>query len=125
MKAIACLLLACAPAITFAAGDTKTDLEGKWTIEKDRRPLILHFDGGKLHATNRHGTQTSGFRVRVNREGVAEIDIDGDRGLQKGIYRVDGDSLQLAIQAPGADRPKEFNLNRDINEMRFLFKRTK
>ena len=112
-------------------------LEGKWVTNTvytgDGRIIEVQSNSGKpflelvfegayftemLAGAKRRGT-CSAYLVK----GSGEIDLTSTTGMQKGIFRFDGeDTLILCLAEPGEDRPTEFEIKKGSGRVFSFFK---
>jgi uncharacterized protein (TIGR03067 family) len=80
---------------------------GKATPEEVARHIRLVFDGDKLRTKNKDRVTEAEFRLNPDTT-PAEIDLDMDGQVGRGIYVLQGNSLKIVHGEVGHARPTEF-----------------
>jgi len=112
------LLLAAADAKEKQLMSDQKMIQGAWALqsgERNGKPLpeevikhvTLIFSGDKLITKNKDRKTEAVFKLDPNKE-PKEIDLNMEGSVGKGIYQLDGETLQIAHGEVGDDRPKEF-----------------
>lgn len=92
------------PAAPPAAGDARS-LEGFWFGRGNVWQFVMLFQDGRLIITNRSGAEESQYTVNSAAQ-LSEIDlVHSDGRIQRGVYRLDGSTLQLTLADPELERP--------------------
>lgn len=117
---------------------TKSDadaIQGSWSTvaqeangekqEKDK--LKKHtwiFDGEKLTIKEENNAREHSFKLDPGKN-PKTIDIADKRGdgIGLGIYKLDGDTLTMALDKPQRDRPKEFTTKKESTHVVVVLKR--
>ncbi len=127
--------------VATAGGDTKAKIEGTWIMTKaisDGKPkfaeeelkqvmLTAEFKDGKFTLSAEGKVGESGTYKTDAAKKPATIDMvilvgdKFDKGkTQLGIYKIEGDTLTLAVADPGSKtRPKSFDAVKDIEIQTF------
>ena len=80
-------------------------LQGFWFGTGSVRQFVLLMQGERFIVTNRLGSQESTFTVNPQAELPAIDLVRGDGTVQKGVYQMQGDVLELTLADPSLDRP--------------------
>src|SRR5262245_16976023 len=82
-------------------------LAGTWKGLQRFQNYTFKFDGEQLHISNNQGDVSSPYRLSKLPDNTLAIDVNGEFGLQQGIYRIEGDTLTMLIANPGKKRPDD------------------
>ena len=87
----------------------------RWEFMPDGRRIVTRIDGSPLES--RYTTDPTSAPMT--------IDIRFDGGGIHGIYKVDGDTLTMAVVSPGVQRPVTFITKPDDRAAVYVFRRVK
>ena len=132
-------LTVAAPAKDNEAKDDLKKFEGNWTItswrqygqdlEKEGLETAKWTVKGDKYTFAMGGNEEEGKIKLDSSKKPATIDLDITEGMDKGkgqpgIYKIDGDTITIALAAPGAkDRPKDFTSTEDNMQILVTMKR--
>ena len=112
-------------------------LEGTWSIvaqeangkREDKDKIKKHdfvFEGEKLIIKDANKSREHSIQIDP-KQTPKTIDLTDAKGdpVGRGIYKLDGDSLTIAITKPGFDRPAAFTTKKGSNHVVVVLKREK
>jgi uncharacterized protein (TIGR03067 family) len=130
-------LLVAADAPDDAVKKEQGKLQGTWSpvaqevngerLEKDKlKKHTLIFDGDKLTIKEEAKSREHSFKLDPSKA-PKTIDITDKQGdaTGHGIYKLEGDTLTIAIAKPQFDRPAEFTTKKDSSHVMIVLKRDK
>jgi uncharacterized protein (TIGR03067 family) len=117
------------------------ELDGSWLVvsgeadskpipeEEVKRKVVVTFDTAKLVLTEagKEDKVKLTFKINESRK-PKQIDITPEtpkRGVIRGIYEADGDTLKICLGDPGKDRPKKFETKPGSGHKLMILKRQK
>jgi hypothetical protein len=80
-----------------------SDIDGAWMGTGVQQGLTIQFERKVLTLTNRAGSLDSAFEVYPANHSIRII---SDRGEQVGLYRLEGDVLELRVSSIGKPAPR-------------------
>lgn len=97
----------------------QSELEGSWREIGRHRGLTITFHRDQLAIANQAGKRTSQFTLGKKQGTITILRSDG---IQQGVYRLNGDQLEMNLANVGFPPPKDlFETKRDTK--RYLFQR--
>jgi uncharacterized protein (TIGR03067 family) len=129
------LLVAADDAPDDAVKKEQKKFEGTWSPvaqeakgerqEKDKlKKQAWVFDGDKVTIKGEKRSREHSFKLDPSKT-PKNIDITDKRGDETGhgIYKLEGDTLTIALDKPKAERPKEFTTTKDTSHVVIVLKR--
>ena len=95
---------------------------GTWQGLGQLKDFTFQFTPDKMGISNKFGTVWSPYTISQNATQLT-IDIDGENGLQKGIYTIRDDNLTMRIADPLLLRPDGFSTARSKTITEYAMKR--
>jgi len=79
-------------------------------LKVEREKIVGEWQGLGSISPARISISDSKFDLGMPHNGIGQIDfpMDNGKGIAKGIYRIDGDVIQVAQSEPGKPRPSDF-----------------
>jgi len=116
------LLLGLLSVSTHGAGDAASRFDGRWQVRytsSQSKPYEMEFSGDRFHAA--HGEQWYKGEVAIDAKAdparidftIRECNCGFVDKTSKGIFRWNGDEIEIRAPEPGAARPKEFDEKTD------------
>jgi uncharacterized protein (TIGR03067 family) len=121
-RTLTVLLLSLLSVSTHVAGAEASRFDGRWQVwytSSQSKPHEMEFSGDRFHSV--HGEQWYKGEVVIDAEAdparidftIRECKCGFMDKTSKGIFRWDGDGIEIRAPEPGAARPTEFDVEAD------------